>query len=297
MQMRFIRPTVTPIVRFGEQRPDTWFRVTQRFDDLDSYWSKDPTRAQQKHRATDIGDGRCGSPLVAMHDGKINHLEDNATAYGAPNNALGVRLDCGNGVTIEYWHLASRPIRNGTYVKAGTIIGILGNTGLGQVCHCHIAARYNGVLFNIEDQMFGIPLDLGEEDDMKISGKFLRHINGAITNLTTDANMRAGVIAGEDDTLHVLPSGEAFRPVVVVEGRAVGTSEDKAEWYGGIKTERGGSPIDAIFGYVHSSVLTRHESGRTVLLTPTYDASGEVYEETRLWEEWLARSLAARPHQ
>lgn len=168
--LRFRSPVTRPLYppRTGARIADEFY-VTQRFTDPDFYWKNiDTAKYLAGHRATDIGNGQCGYPIVAMTSGKVFHLEDNATAYGAPNNALGQRLDVGHGVMIDVWHLASRSVANGATVSAGQEIGKLGKTGLGQICHAHFEARINGVRIDPEPLMFGGSITIGEEDDLTI---------------------------------------------------------------------------------------------------------------------------------
>lgn len=168
----FRRPTTVPLKRKGQCVPtSTDFCVTQQFDDPDYYWSNvpNPPNPLPTHRATDIGNFRCGFPIVAMAAGIARRVQDNATSLGAPNNALGVVIDHGGGITTEYWHLASWSIGPGDVpVNAGQEIGKLGNTGLGQVCHTHVEAKRNGVRIDAEPLMFGGSITIGTEEDMKI---------------------------------------------------------------------------------------------------------------------------------
>lgn len=182
--IRFRSPVTRPLhpPRIGPRIADEFY-VTQRFGDPDFYWKdRDTAKYLAGHRATDIGNGQCGYPIVAMAPGRVIHVEDNATAFGAPNNALGVRIDHGHGVTTDVWHLDSRSVFNGELVAAGRQIGKLGKTGLGQVCHAHIEARINGVRINPEPLMFGGSITIGaavpEEDDLLIPPG-LKHIGQA----------------------------------------------------------------------------------------------------------------------
>ncbi len=290
--LTFRSPTLEPLHPAGWARPATGagaddFRITQRFDDPDFYWSKlDPAKAALGHRATDIGNGRCGYPLVAMHGGPSRRLRDNATALGAPSDALGLRIDCGFGITLEYWHLDRYALPDGATVQAGQVIGYVGKTGLGAVCHCHIEAKSHGIRFDPEPLMFGGSLSVQEDDDVKIKGKFLRHVQNRRAQLTIDAHLREGVVAGDDASLQIMPKGTTVYPVVVVEGRPVGTAPDKAAWYGALNwvAERGW-----VLGYYHSSVLPRTadqagvaletiETVEVVREVPTGLSPREVYE-------------------
>lgn len=282
----FGRPTIEPLHRSAWIRPASGagaddFRVTQHFDDPDFYWKGiDNAKYLAGHRATDIGNGRCSYPLIAMHGGRTRRLRDNATAFGAPTDALGIEIDCGHAITLQYWHLERYAVPDGATVSIGQIIGYVGKTGLGQVCHSHIEARSNGIRFDPEPLMFGGSITVGDvaeqELDMRISGKFLRHIQNRRGVLTVDANFRRGVVVGEDAPIgDPIRKGAPLFPIVVVEGRPVGTAPDKAEWYGALAYR----VSDYWFGYVHSSVLPRTRDNAGVLLEPIeFQTTGGVSE-------------------
>ncbi len=197
----FRRPTVEPLHRETWARPAIGaeaddFRITQQFDDLDSYWSTaDPRKAAQKHRATDIGNARCGYPLVAMARSRVTRHQDNAIAFGAPNNALCARQDIGpgSGIVIDYWHVAGWLVADGALVEPGVPIASVGKTGLGQVCHCHITGRRNGVLFDPEPLLFGGSITLEEES-------MARPVTGLIQ-----------AVLGEGNNIRVVPGGDLQR--------------------------------------------------------------------------------------
>jgi hypothetical protein len=161
--MSFRRPTALPIHPQTWARPsgNTDFRVTQRFAVPDSFYG-----GRQQHNAVDLGNFSCGGAVVAMAPGIARRTQDNATALGAKTNALGVIVDHGSGITSESWHLNGFSVASGTRVTAGQQIGLVGRTGLGDVCHLHIEVKRNGVRIDPEPLMFGTPLNL--EDDVKI---------------------------------------------------------------------------------------------------------------------------------
>jgi hypothetical protein len=112
----------------------------------------------------DIGNYRCGDTLVAMAPGVAYRVQDNATAYGAPSNALGVRIDHGHGVLSEIWHMSQWLVENGSPVNAGQAVGSVGNTGVSTGCHAHIEIKVNGIRINPEPLMFGQVLRDPEDD-------------------------------------------------------------------------------------------------------------------------------------
>lgn len=166
--LTFRSPVTKPILRAGTSKPvppdprayDT-FRVTQTFDNPDAFH-----RDGRKHNATDIGNFRCGDPVVAMHAGTVRRVRDNATAYGAKTDGLGIIQDCGHGIELVYWHLDGFTVAHGATVAAGQQIGIVGRTGLGDVCHLHIEAKRDGVKFDPEPLMFTGSITV--EDDMDL---------------------------------------------------------------------------------------------------------------------------------
>lgn len=236
-------PVTQPLHVFEWQRPGSGaaaddFRVTQRFDDIDYYWKdKDPARAALGHRAVDIGNARCGYPLVAMLPGTVTLLKDNATAYGAATDALGVRIDVGNGLTLEYWHLGSWSVANGARVVAGQEIGRVGNTGLGAVCHCHLEGKIYGTRFDLEPFMPMVeraakPLVVEELIDMELpvdAGYFVSGTVAAGVRLRVRNDTVEGSTVTEVETpvkvLAILRDKTPY--TITVDGKAV--SDD--DWY------------------------------------------------------------------
>ena len=278
MTLRFRSPVNVPLLRAGTPKPvppdprahDT-FRVTQQFDSPDAYH-----RDGRKHNATDIGNFRCGDPVLAMAPGRARRVKDNATALGAKTDALGIVIDHGHGITTEYWHLNGWTVSDGQMVAAGQQIGIVGRTGLGDVCHVHVEAKRNGIKFDPEPLMFGGSVSV--EDSMQVAGTNLRHVQNRQARLTTNSWFRPGpgrkygTITDEP-----LPVEALLYPIAVVEGEAIGTAADRADWYYAIKTAGvAGSQL----GCVHSSVLPRTADGQGVALVPIEQADCRALETT-----------------
>lgn len=202
--LTFRSPVTKPLLTYGTPKPvppdprayDT-FRVTQRFDSPDSYWAARDIaagRPPRTHGATDIGNFRCGDPIVATAPGVARRVHDNATALGMPSDALGVVIDHGYGITTEYWHLNRQDVADGQRVMSGQQIGIVGSTGIGTVCHCHIEAKRNGVRFDPEPLLFGGSLTVEEDDvDIPKGGAYLvAGVVGAGNRLRVDPKTRDG---------------------------------------------------------------------------------------------------------
>jgi len=213
--IRFRSPVTLPLLRKGTPKPlppdprayET-FRVTQQFSDVDFY-HKDG----RLHNATDIGNFACGSPIVAMAPGVAYRVKDSA-------GALGIRIDHGDGISSEYWHLNRQDAGHGQAVNAGFQIGIVGRTGLGDVCHCHIEVKINGRKVDPEPLMFGGSLTV--EDDMKLPADAAYFVTGTVgpgnrlrtDHTTTDGSevvqeelavQLIGIVTG--GTAYTLPDG------------------------------------------------------------------------------------------
>ncbi len=130
--MTLRNPTQGPrIVPFGTDRTSSdrlpngrpSFRVTQRFGDPDRYFGG-------IHGAIDLGNYNCGDVLLASVAGTVRNLKDR---YGA----LITEIIESGGALVGYGHLSRFGRANGSVVAPGAIIGYVGDTGLGGVCHCH----------------------------------------------------------------------------------------------------------------------------------------------------------------
>jgi murein DD-endopeptidase MepM/ murein hydrolase activator NlpD len=89
------------------------------------------------HAAIDLGNGRCGDPVLAAGGGKV-------VIAGIPRRALGakvVRIDHGKGWQTEYGHLGTISVHVGQLVAGGEVLGTVGNTGRSSGCHLHFAVR------------------------------------------------------------------------------------------------------------------------------------------------------------
>ncbi len=131
--MSLRNPTQGPrIVPFGTTRAASdvlpngrpAFRVTQRFGDPDAYFPG------QRHGAIDLGNYSCGDTLLAAVAGTIRNVKD---SYGA----LITEIVEPSGAKVGYGHLSRFARANGEQVIPGMVIGFVGDTGLGGVCHCH----------------------------------------------------------------------------------------------------------------------------------------------------------------
>lgn len=129
-------PSSAPrIVPYGEARTSAdvmasgnpAFRVTQRFADTDRYFGG-------PHGALDLGNFNCGDVLLSSIAGRVVNKRD---IYGA----LICEIMADSGDVVGYGHLRAYGKTTGYLVGEGVIVGYVGDTGLGGVCHCHFYHR------------------------------------------------------------------------------------------------------------------------------------------------------------
>ncbi|HFB55265.1 MAG TPA: M23 family metallopeptidase, partial [Hellea balneolensis] len=102
------------------------------------------------HRGIDIAN-EIGTPIYAPADGRITQATDQLEAgayYGkkAQNYGKVVELETTGGVTTLFAHLRDYDVQVGNMVKAGDVIGYMGNTGSSTGPHVHIETRIDGKL-------------------------------------------------------------------------------------------------------------------------------------------------------
>lgn len=83
------------------------------------------------HRGLDMGNRSCGSDILAAAPGKAIYVGTR------PSGANAIVIDHGGGWQTYYWHLSGFAIKQGVTVKAGQLIGYVGNTGNSTACHLH----------------------------------------------------------------------------------------------------------------------------------------------------------------
>lgn len=105
-----------------------------------------------------------GTPIYAAHDGVIVKTYDNGTnCYGSCNSTqavgIGFRIDNQDGTISMYMHMSKREnLSRGTSVKAGQLLGYVGNTGSSTGPHLHygMSSSTNGAVLNPRSYL---PLD------------------------------------------------------------------------------------------------------------------------------------------
>jgi hypothetical protein len=111
-----------PVAAFGEFRWPTHGVITQYY--------------HGRHLALDIGN-RTGTPIVAADAGQVVVAGWSPIGYG--NRIV---INHGNGWVTTYNHLSTFAVSVGDFVKAGDIIGGMGNTGYSTGPHLHFEVLY-----------------------------------------------------------------------------------------------------------------------------------------------------------
>ena len=93
------------------------------------------------HAGVDIP-GPVGTPIYATADGTVDHA-DRMGGYGNM-----VEIDHGKGIATRYGHLSKILVANGTHVRRGQLIALMGSTGRSTGPHLHYEVRIDGHAVN-----------------------------------------------------------------------------------------------------------------------------------------------------
>jgi murein DD-endopeptidase MepM/ murein hydrolase activator NlpD len=105
-------------------------------------------RFARMHRGIDFGAGH-GTPIVAASDGQVVK-SGWAGGYGRQ-----VRIAHGGGLLTSYSHMSRIVAEDGTFVRAGQLIGYVGSSGLSTGPHLHYEVYRGGVAVNPLGVKFG----------------------------------------------------------------------------------------------------------------------------------------------
>lgn len=96
---------------------------------------------EEFHRGVDIA-APAGTPVAAMFYGQV-------TAVGE-SDSLGryLRLDHGDGVEVLYAHCETVLAAEGTFVRRGERVALVGNTGRSTGSHLHVQISCDGAVYN-----------------------------------------------------------------------------------------------------------------------------------------------------
>jgi murein DD-endopeptidase MepM/ murein hydrolase activator NlpD len=187
---------------------------------------------------TDIGNGKCGAPVIAIADGHV-------TLADTIERSIIVRIKHPEfpGHESGYAHLASfkKGLKVGDKVNRGDRIGTLGKTGTSE-CHLHFGLKLDGV------EIPSWPLlEQNMEVDV-LKGTLVRRIVNRKTKTLADGTRLRPSPGTADPPLAQLAADTEFVPDFLVEGQ---TANGSKRWYGGwVRTPRGRE-----FGYISVTLL------------------------------------------
>jgi murein DD-endopeptidase MepM/ murein hydrolase activator NlpD len=94
------------------------------------------------HRGVDYG-GAYGSPVIAPAAGRVALVGRANQGFELHGNTIG--LDHGQGVLSIFLHLSRISVKEGDLVKAGQVLGAVGDTGIATGPHLHWGLYVNGL--------------------------------------------------------------------------------------------------------------------------------------------------------
>ena len=95
-----------------------------------------------RHMGIDLA-GPVGTPIYATADGTITESAFNSGGYGNL-----IKIDHGRGIETRYGHLSKLLVAEGTRVRRGQLIGLMGSTGRSTGSHLHYEVRIEGRAVN-----------------------------------------------------------------------------------------------------------------------------------------------------
>jgi murein DD-endopeptidase MepM/ murein hydrolase activator NlpD len=205
-----IRPPGSPLI-VGD------FRVTATFGQIDD---AHPT----PHIGVDIGNGKCGEPILAMEDGPVSFAGLIVTSLGSAK-VVRVKHPQFSDATWEsgYAHLNTIEVKVGQLLTRGQRLGTLGMTG-STACHLHIGMKRNGV------EVDSWPL-LDQNGVDMLKGTLPRRINNRKGLVLSDnTRFRAGPTLA-DEILAEFPKDTEIIPTYSVVGETV---NGQSRWYAAI---------------------------------------------------------------
>lgn len=140
---------------------DCWMLSFVDLDDGDAYTDHTcGARTYAAHKGTDVAlidprhiDRNIAVRVVAdgvvlgVRDGEPDNPMDQPTSFAAGKECgNGVRVDHGGGWTTQYCHLKKGSVRarSGQELRAGTVLGAIGNSGASETPHVHVQLEKDG---------------------------------------------------------------------------------------------------------------------------------------------------------
>lgn len=185
--------------------------------------------ASKYHKGVDFA-APTGTPIVATGDGKVT-VAQSLSGYG---NAIYIAH--GDGLVTRYAHLSAFKCRAGQEVKAGDVIGLCGNTGIGSGPHLHFEVRKGDTA--IDPMKFSVIKngnEGGEAEDKVKDGQIvdtngIMEGNEGITSPTTD--LINNTLDTKDKSLSQsvmgAPMGGGFAGMGGIDGMVESTMRNRA---------------------------------------------------------------------
>jgi murein DD-endopeptidase MepM/ murein hydrolase activator NlpD len=231
----FSNPVAGIIYAKGAAHPAGTFVVTATFADH---------VASGRPAGIDIGNAKCGDPIIAMASGTVSLAGLIGTA-----KVVRIRHPQFPGYETGYAHLNTIEVSLNQSVSKGQRIGTLGMTGA-TACHLHWGVKLNGV--EIDGWPLLIQNGATEEAMVPIPTAAYSELVNKKTSTITSANFRAERLTSAA-VLKLFPLGTAFKPSVSANDGSPAGGVTPTLWYGGFLYDD--SPAGFIFGWFHSSVL------------------------------------------
>ena len=155
-------------------------------------------RRYRYHYGTDIK-GTTGDSICCVFDGMVRIAVRNKT-YG---NVIIVRHY--NGLETFYAHCSKLLVAPNQEVKAGELIGLVGNTGRSRGPHLHFETRYKGTAFNPE-YMIDFENNKLKSDTLVLTKEVFNYKN-------TYSTSSKGSTTASSGKYHVVKSGESLSTI------------------------------------------------------------------------------------
>ncbi|GGF08646.1 hypothetical protein GCM10011383_19750 [Hymenobacter cavernae] len=173
-------------------------------------------RGYRWHYGTDL-DLETGDSVRAAFDGVVRISKWDGSGYG---NYLLVRHY--NGIETLYGHLSKPLVTPGTFVKAGQVIGLGGNTGRSTGSHLHFEVRYEGNPIN-PAEMYDFPDYKLWKDNFQITASLFNYYSRALRSRGASSSRSSGghATAARRVVSHRIRSGDTLSEIAEKYGVSV----------------------------------------------------------------------------
>lgn len=163
-------------------------------------------RGSRWHYGTDL-DLETGDSVRAAFDGVVRISKWDGGGYG---NYLLVRHY--NGVETLYGHLSKPLVAVGTFVKAGQVIGLGGNTGRSTGSHLHFEVRYEGNPID-PTKMYDFPDYRLWKDNFQITSALFNYYSRALRSRSSGSSSHRSPSAARRTVTHRIRPGDTLSEI------------------------------------------------------------------------------------